>query len=128
MSNYIEASFENWKKEVDESHQLTAVYFWHERCQYCMVLTPIFDEIAFELGSKMRFVKLNVLETPANKSIAARYGVMGTPTIVFFCSGRPIGQIVGLSSKEDLEENMVQMLGKHATCLATSTDLRSYIV
>jgi len=38
------------------------------------------------------FVKVNVTDSP---SIAAKYGVMGTPTFKFFCDGHPIQEQVG---------------------------------
>jgi len=53
---------------------------------------------------------------------------MSTPTLMFFCSGRPIGQTVGLMSKEDLKKALDDMLGRYRTCLRQSSDLRSYIV
>jgi thioredoxin 1 len=77
---------------------------------WCLRLNPIFNEITEEYRGKIKFVKLNVLENPANQEIASNFGVMSTPTLLFLCSGRPVGQIVGLMSKEDLERAMDDML------------------
>jgi thioredoxin-like negative regulator of GroEL len=76
-----------------------------------------------------KFVKLDILADATNQEIAGNYGVMSTPTLMFFCSGRPAGQTVGMMSKEDLEKALDDMLGRYRTCLAQSTQLRpSYVV
>ena len=128
MESYVEADVSNWTQEVSKSTILTVVYFWHEQCPYCLRLNPIFDDVAQEYVGRIKFVKLNVLRNPANREIAAQHGVMGTPTMMFFCNGRPIGQTVGLTSKEDLENLMNDLLRRYKNCLTQSTDLRGYIV
>ncbi len=47
---------------------------------------------------------------------------------MFFCNGRPVGQTVGLMSKEDLTKIFDDMLQRYRTCIKQSTDLRNYIV
>jgi thioredoxin 1 len=106
----------------------TVVYFWHSQCPWCLRFTPIFDEAAQEYAGRMKFVKLNMLENPRNQGIASNYGVMSTPTLVFFCNGRPIGQAVGFMSEEDLRRTLGSVLGRYKSCLTQSSDLRSYIV
>jgi thioredoxin 1 len=108
---------------------LTVVYFWHNQCPWCLRLNPIFNEITEEYGGRIKFAKLNVLENPANQEIASNFGIMSTPTLLFLCSGRPVGQIVGLMSKEDLEKAMGDMFLRHRQCLSQSTELRpAYVV
>lgn len=128
MANVSEVNVSNWEKEVSQSDILTVVYFWHERCPWCMRLNPIFDDITEEYAGKIRFTKLNVLDSPANQEMATNLGVLSTPTLMFFCNGRPVGQVVGAMSKEDLEKTLNEILGRYRTCLRQSTDLRSYIV
>jgi len=107
---------------------LTVVYFWHEQCPWCARLSPIFEEITAEYPRRVKFAKLNILETRSNQEMAANLGVMSTPTLMFLCSGRPLMQVVGFMSKEDLENALGEMLGKYRKCIRQSTDLRSYIV
>jgi len=123
----IDAS--NWAKEVAQSTMLTVVYFWHNQCPWCFRLTPIFNEVTEEYRGKIKFVKLNVLEDPANQELAVSFGVMSTPTLMFMCNGRPVGQIVGLLSKEDFEKALDDMLLRHRQCLTQSTEFRpAYVV
>lgn len=129
MEGVSEVSAGNWQQEVSQSTMLTVVYFWHNQCPWCLRLSPIFNEITEEYSGKIKFAKLNVLENPANQEIASNFGIMSTPTLLFLCSGRPVGQVVGLMSKEDLEKAMDDMLLRHRQCLSQSTELRpAYIV
>jgi len=129
MEGISEVNANNWQQEVSQSAMLTVVYFWHNQCPWCSRLSPIFNEITEEYRGKIKFAKLNVLENPANREIASNFGVMSTPTLLFLCGGRPVGQIVGLMSKEDLEKAMDDMLSRHRQCLSQSTELKpAYIV
>ncbi|HVP26140.1 MAG TPA: thioredoxin domain-containing protein [Candidatus Bathyarchaeia archaeon] len=128
MENVAEVNVNNWQQEVSKSSILTVIYFWHNQCHWCFRLTPIIDKVSHEFSGKVKFVKLNILEDQTNQEIANNYGVMSTPTLMFFCSGRPAGQIVGFMSEEDLKRLLNDMLGKYRTCLLQSTELRAYIV
>jgi thioredoxin 1 len=120
---------ENWEQEVARSDVLTVVYFWHHQCPWCMRLTPIISEVAAEYSGKIKFVKLNILESPSNQGIADNFGVMSTPTLMFLCKGRPVGQTVGFMFKEDLERLLDDVLQRYKQCLAQSTELRpAYVV
>lgn len=128
MVSYVEADASSWTAEVLKSGKLTVVYFWHDQCPWCLRLNPIFNEIADEYGGKIKFVKLNVLATPENRELASNQGVMGTPTLMFFCQGRSIGQTVSYMPKEDLKRVLDEMLETSKRCLMQSSDLRNYIV
>jgi len=128
MKTVVELNVDNWEKEVSQSDKLTVVYFWHEQCPWCLTLNPILDEISEEYTERIKFTKLNVLESSTNQEIATNLGIMSTPTIAFFCNGRPVGQIVGLLPKEDLKKMFDEMLQRYRICITQSTDLRNYIV
>jgi len=119
----------NWEQDITKSPILTVVYFWHEQCPWCFRFTPILDEVAEEFRGKIKFAKLNVLASSTNEEIANNFGIMSTPTLLFLCKGRPVGQAVGLMSKEDLERGLNDMLARYRGCLSQSTELRpAYIV
>ena len=127
MANAIDADSGNWKDEVLKSNALTVVYFWHDRCQWCERLNPIFNQVTEEYVGRIKFVKLNVLENPGNQALASEQGVMGTPTLMFFCQGRSLGQTVSFMTKEELEEVLRDMLERYKKCLTQSSDIRNYI-
>ncbi|GAF78008.1 unnamed protein product, partial [marine sediment metagenome] len=107
------------------SDNLVLVDFWHERCIWCKRLDPIFSEVAGEYGGKMKFVKLNVLSSQENQRLAAENGVMGTPTLIFYCEGRSVGTVVGFQPKDRLRQLVEDMLGKYKKCIVQSTELKT---
>ena len=114
----------NWEQEVLKSDILTVVDFWHDRCPWCIRLDPIINEFAEEYKGKIKFVKLNVLGDPSNRKVAIHHGVMSTPTLLFFCWGRPVEQAVGFMPKEQLRKIMDDMLERHTECIKQSTELK----
>jgi thioredoxin 1 len=129
LENVVDVDAGSWQREVSESSVLTAVYFWHEQCPWCFRFGPILDEVAGGFRGRIRFLRLNVLASPLNQEVASGYGVMSTPTLLFLCRGRPVGQIVGLVSGEDLERGLRDILGRYQECLSRSSELRpSYVV
>ena len=125
MGTVLDVNAGNWEQEVLKSDILTVVDFWHDRCPWCLQLNPIFNEVSEEYKEKVKFVKLNILETPANREIAIHHGVMSTPTLMFFCEGRPVGQALGLTPKEHLKKLINDILQKHRECIKQSTKLET---
>ena len=125
MSEVLDVSAGDWEKEILKSNTLVLVDFWHERCPWCKRLAPIYSEVAKEYEGKVKFAKLNVLESQDNREIAVKYGIMGTPTLVFFCEGRPIETIAGFQPKERLKQLVDDMVDKHRECIKKSTEFKS---
>ena len=125
MGTVLDVDAGDWRQEVLNSDILTVVDIWHDRCPWCLRLDPIFNEVSEEYKGKIKFVKLNVLETQTNREIAIRHGIMSTPTLMFFCEGRPVGQALGFMPKEQLKKLIDDMLQKHRECIDQSTELKT---
>jgi len=91
----LEVNAKNWEKEILQSNLLAVVEFWHENCPSCKSLAPTYIEIAKEYKGKIKFAKLNVLISKDNRDIAVKYGLVSTPSLVFFCDGKAIATKVG---------------------------------
>jgi thioredoxin-like negative regulator of GroEL len=65
-----------------------------------------------------------VLESPENEALAAKYGVMGTSTLMFFCQGKPVQDFVGALTKDYMRQGIEFALKKHQECANQSTPLR----
>ena len=124
MNSVLDVNADNWEKEVLKNDILVVVDFWHERCPWCIILNPIFDKIAQEYRTKVKFVKLNVMDSPENQHIAVKYGIMGTPTLVFFCDGRPVEAVAGFQQKDNLTKLVDEVIEKHQECIEKSTELK----
>jgi thioredoxin 1 len=120
----ITANVANWQEEVLEAKKLVVVMFWHQQCPYCRILEPIFEELSREYSEKLKFARFNVLESLENETLAAKYGVMGTPTLMFFCRGRPIQDFVGALTKDYVQQGIDFAIKKHQECANQSTPLR----
>jgi thioredoxin 1 len=114
MSRVVELNPKNWKKEVLQSSKLVLVDFWHEKCQWCKRLNPIINE-ASEHHKNVKFTKLNVLVANENRKLAIKNGVMGTPTLMFFCKGRVIETTVGFQPKNKFNQLIKDMKKKGKT-------------
>ena len=122
-ASVMEVNADDWDEKVLKSKTLIVVDFWHERCPWCKMLEPVYAETAKEYGDKLKFAKFNVLANEENQHVALKYGIMSTPTLMFFCDGRPVQGIAGFMPKEQLKKLIEDVMGKHLECLEKSTEL-----
>jgi thioredoxin 1 len=103
MSNpfYGTATDANFENEVVKSDKPVVVDFWAPWCGPCKALAPVFEEIAEKYQDRLKFMKLNVDDA---QKTAVNYGVRGIPTVILFKNGNVLDTLVGLVSKERLED------------------------
>ncbi|MBI3588653.1 thioredoxin fold domain-containing protein [Candidatus Micrarchaeota archaeon] len=123
MSGAVSVDVGSWKAEVINSKTPVLVDFWHDSCVWCKKLEPIYDELSGEFSGKVKFAKLNVLTSDENNKLASEYGVQGTPTLILFCQGKPIGSIVGFRLKGVLKEEIQHLMETHEDCFKQQTPL-----
>ncbi len=99
MSNLLAISDDTFEQEVIGSATPVVVDFWAQWCAPCKAIAPILDELAEKYTDKVKFVKLDVDQSPATPP---KFGVRGIPTLILFVDGQVKGTQVGLISKTDL--------------------------
>ena len=76
-----------------EAAPLAMVDFWASWCGPCKMLSPLVEALAEQYDGKALVAKVNVDEEP---DLAARFGVMSIPTVVFLKNGREFDRKVGV--------------------------------
>jgi thioredoxin 1 len=74
-------------------------------CSPCKIQSPILQEVAAELGERVRIIKIDV---DRNRQIASQYGVQSVPTIIIFKDGRAVWRQSGVASKNQLKSVLIQ--------------------
>lgn len=75
--------------------------FYSETCVPCRQMMPVLEELEYELGDRIKAVKIDVSR---NGDLADEYGVRAVPTFVLFKNGRETARIVGAVPKSQLTE------------------------
>lgn len=89
----------NFETDVLKSSEPVVVDFWAEWCGPCKMIAPALDEIATEMGGKVKIAKINIDE---NQELAVKYGVRSIPTLMIFKGGEVADMKVGAAPKNAL--------------------------
>ena len=95
--HFDKAGFEN---QVEKGQGLALVDFWATWCGPCRMMGPVIDQMADELDGQVLVGKVDVDQ---ESDLAAKYGVMSIPTLVFFKDGKEVKRLVGAVPKGSLE-------------------------
>jgi len=96
-----EINSKQFEKEVLQSKTPVLVDNFATWCGPCKALAPILEELNKDFKGKVKFVKLDVDQSP---DIAQKYEVTSIPTLILFKDGEVLSEVVGLRTKDDLEE------------------------
>lgn len=91
----------SFQADVLESKTPVLVDFWAEWCAPCKQIGPALEEIAGEMGERLKVAKVNIdddAETPA------KFHVRGIPTLMIFKDGQVVATKVGAMTKTKLTE------------------------
>jgi thioredoxin 1 len=99
----------NFTAEVTEAGKPVVLDFFATWCGPCKVLSPRLDKLAGEFGGQIKFVSVNIDQSP---TLATRFNVEGIPTLLFFGKdGKVADTSVGLISAEELRTKLKALAG-----------------
>lgn len=97
MANIL--STNEFISEVEGKKGLYVVDFFATWCGPCKMLAPVFDEVAKDMQTQIKFGKVDIDQS---LDIARKYDVSTVPTIIVFKDGDAVEKIVGFMPKESL--------------------------
>ncbi|MEW6414201.1 MAG: thioredoxin TrxC [Pseudomonadota bacterium] len=68
------------------------VDFWAEWCGPCQMMAPVFQQVAAEMATRLRFAKV---DTEAEPQIAMRHHIKGIPSLILFRNGEEAARVAG---------------------------------
>lgn len=115
-----EVTDKNWEEIVEKGKEPVFAMFYSPTCTHCVRMQPYVDELAGEYSRQITFVRLNIIRYGW---LAERYGVMATPTFMFFCGGRPVQTRVGAVYPAMLKKMVKEMTEHGEECRLKSTEI-----
>jgi len=91
----------NFNEEIAKSDNIVVVDFWAPWCGPCKMLSPVIEELANEMGSNVKFAKVNVDESPI---ISSTYKISSIPTVMVFNKDSVKETLVGFRPKAELKK------------------------
>ncbi|GAA0520627.1 thioredoxin TrxC [Tatumella terrea] len=75
--------------------------FWAPWCGPCVGFAPVFEDVAEERATEMRFIKVN---TENEAELSARFRIRSIPTLMLFNQGKHIDTLAGALPKAGFEQ------------------------
>jgi putative thioredoxin len=124
MAEPIEVTDADFEQRVLERSAEVPVLvdFWADWCQPCHMLAPVIERAVDAHPGKVELAKL---DTDANQSTAARYGVRGLPTVKAFVNGEVVDEFTGAQPPAVVERFVDNLVPSEADELVGGGDEES---
>ena len=100
---------QEFSQEVLQSETPVLVDFWAPWCGPCRMMAPVLDQLAQELGDKIKIAKVDV-ENPENQALAMHYRIQSIPNMKLFKNNEMIQDFIGLRAANDFKKELEQYL------------------
>ena len=100
---------EQFEELLKNSDKPVILDFFSDDCPPCDVLAPIYEKMAEKYVDYITFAKMKRQD---NRELALKFGVTGSPTVLFFNNGEEIGsRLSGFMTKPQVRKAIEAILG-----------------
>lgn len=117
MDKIVDIGFQDFEEQVLKSWKPVVVEYWHHKCPSCEAMKPVYMRMPEMMGDRIKFTRMNLLESRENRVHAIKEGVRSTPTFILYCEGRPTGVIIGVWELDDFKAELETLLKMKDACL-----------
>ncbi|MEX3018998.1 co-chaperone YbbN [Kluyvera sp. STS39-E] len=82
-------------------------YFWSERSQHCLDLTPVLESLAAQYHGQFILAKV---DCDAEQMVASQFGLRAIPTVYLFQNGQPVDGFQGPQPEEAIRALLDKVL------------------
>ncbi|MFI0489288.1 MAG: co-chaperone YbbN [Yersinia sp. (in: enterobacteria)] len=84
-------------------------YFWSERSQHCLQLTPVLDKLAAEYTGQFILARV---DCDTQQMVASQFGLSSIPAVYLFKDGQPVDGFQGSQPEDVIRELLQRVLPK----------------
>ncbi len=104
----IDINEANLHQTLEQSMQMPVLfYFWSERSQHCLELTPVLERLAQEYAGQFILAKL---DCDKEQMVASQFGLRSIPTVYLFQNGQPVDGFQGPQPEEAIRALLQKVL------------------
>lgn len=93
VQNIVNITEANLQQTLEQSMTTPVLfYFWSERSQHCLQLTPVLESLAAQYNGQFILAKL---DCDAEPMVASQFGLRAIPTVYLFQNGQPVDGFQG---------------------------------
>ena len=108
VQNIVNITEANLHQTLEQSVATPVLfYFWSDRSQHCLDLTPVLENLAAQYNGQFILAKV---DCDAEQMVASQFGLRSIPTVYLFQNGQPVDGFQGPQPEEAIRALLDKVL------------------